>query len=133
MAVTAFVAIFPAITALAAISFAVTALACNFGVLIAPLAIAVSVICDAATMIFPPLMVNRSLDAGRYFRRSSVPAALPMLKVFCGVPATSVFVRPFTSNDTSLAVTVVAASGFGMTTAIGEGVAEVEARRVAPL
>ena len=53
--------------------------------------------------------------------------------VFCGVPATSVFVRPFTSNDTSLAVTVVAASGFGMTTAIGDGVAEVEARRVAPL
>ena len=62
-----------------------------------------------------------------------MPAALPMESVFCGVPATSVFVRPFTSNDTNLAVTVVALSGFGITTAIGDGVADVEARSVDPL
>ena len=78
-------------------------------------------------------MVNRFVDAGRYLVRSKVPAALPIDNVFCGVAPTSVFVRLLTSNDTSLAVTVVTADGFGILTAIGEGVAATADSSVAPL
>ena len=131
--VTAFAKILPAIIAPATISFEVTALAWIFGVLIEPLAIAVSVIWLGATIIWPPLIVKRLVEAGKYRVRSKVPAALPIDSVFCGVAPTSLLVRVFTSNETSLAVTVVTEDGFGILTAIGEGVAATDDNSVAPL
>ena len=147
--VTALAAIFAAVTAALASFKSSTAPLTSAALPTAPAAIKLASmpdadtrrLPDASTVIATPVLICRkeptieklSVDAGRNFRKSKVPVALPIDSVFCGVAPTSVFVRLLTSKETSLAVTVVAEDGFGIFSAIGDGVAATDDSSVDPL